>query len=74
MTWLNYYWPITLFFVLPFILFGLPEFLAIRYGGETFSRFARNASDIPIWGKLWMMAWGGLIAGLFVHFNGWCVQ
>lgn len=73
MTWLNYYWPVTLLFLLPVIYFGVPELLAIKYGGETFSAFMRKMSDVPFWGKLWCMAWGLLIGGLFVHFNGWCV-
>ena len=67
------YWSFALAFA-ALILFGVPEFLARKYGGETFSRFMRNASDTPFWGKVWLFAWGGLIVGLFVHFNGWCVQ
>lgn len=74
MTWLNWYWPIMLLGVLPFILFGVPEYIALKYGGETFSRFMRNTSDIPFFGKVWLIGWGMLIGGLTVHFNGWCVQ
>lgn len=73
MWWLDYYWPLALAF-LALILFGVPEALALRYGGETFSRFMRKTSDIPFWGKLWVGLWFLMFGALFVHFNGWCVQ
>lgn len=72
MTWLNYYWPFALAF-LAFVMFGIPEWAAIRFGGETFSRFMANVANAGPIGKLWVLAWGMLIGGLAVHFDGWCV-
>jgi hypothetical protein len=72
MNWLWVYWPAALTFI-AIVLFGVPEYLALKHGGPTFSRFmAKMANAGPI-GKIWVMAWGLLIGGLTVHFLGWCV-
>lgn len=72
MRWLNWYWPVALVF-LALIMFAVPETLAIRYGGETFSAFMAKVNNSGPIGRLWLIAWGILIGGLCVHFNGWCV-
>lgn len=72
MTWLNYYWPVALAFI-AFGLFAIPEYAAIKYGGETFSRFMANLANSGPIGKIWVLAWGILIGGLAVHFLGWCI-
>ena len=72
MKWLWDYWPLALAFI-ALILFGIPEWAAIHYGGPTFSRFMRTVADSGPWGKIWTFAWGGLTIGLLVHFSGWCV-
>ena len=72
MSWLAWYWPAALGFI-AFVLFGIPEFAAIRYGGETFSRFMANLANSGPIGKIWCIAWGVLFGGLVVHFTGWCV-
>lgn len=72
-SWLPYYWPFALLIVLPLFLFGIPEDIALKYGGETFSRFMANMANAGPIGKLWVLAWGMLIGGLAVHFDGWCV-
>ena len=71
MTWLWWYWPLALAFI-AFILFGIPEWSAIRHGGPTFSRFMYRLGASP-WGKVWVFLWGLLIGGLLIHFNGPCV-
>lgn len=73
MTWLWWYWPIALAFV-AFVLFGIPEFAAIRYGGPTFSKFMATVANSGPIGKIWVLAWGVLFGGLAVHFLGWCVS
>lgn len=72
MTWLWIYWPGALAFI-AFILFGIPEFCAIRFGGPTFSRFMATVANAGAIGKIWVLAWGVLIGGLAVHFLGWCM-
>ena len=72
MTWLTWYWPLVLAFI-AFVLFGIPEYAAIRYGGETFSRFMATVADAGAFGKIWVFLWGFLIGGLLVHFVGWCM-
>lgn len=73
MTWLHWYWPAALALI-AIVIFGAPEAIALRYGGETFSAFmAKTAKNGPI-GRLWIMAWGLLIGGLAIHFLGWCVS
>jgi hypothetical protein len=69
----EWYWIVALAFV-ALIVFGIPEFLALRYGGATLSRFMVNTSRRPFWGRLWLFAWGVLIGALFVHWNGWCME
>ena len=72
MNWLWDYWPMALAFI-AFILFGIPEYAAIKYGGPTFSRFMASVANTGAGGKLWVFAWGLLIGGLAVHFLGWCM-
>jgi hypothetical protein len=71
MMWLWAYWPLALAFI-AFILFGIPEWCAIRYHGPTFSKFMATLADAGPIGKIWVMAWGALIGGLTVHFLNWC--
>lgn len=72
MNWLWWYWPAALAFI-AFVLFGIPEWAAIRYGGPTFSRFMATIANAGPWGKVWCFLWGLLVGGLVIHFNGWCV-
>jgi hypothetical protein len=72
MTWLWWYWPLALAFI-AFVLFGIPEYAAIRFGGPTFSRFMATVANAGAGGKIWCIAWGMLIGGLIVHFTGWCM-
>lgn len=67
------YWAFALAF-LAFILFGIPEYAAIRYGGKTFSNFMATIANSGTWGKVWVLLWGMLIGGLAIHFLGWCMQ
>lgn len=71
MNWLWLYWPLALAFIAA-VLFAIPEYAAIRYGGPTFSRFMATIADSGPVGKLWVFAWGLLIGGLVVHFLNWC--
>jgi len=73
MTWLWWYWPAALLFI-AFVLFGVPEYAAIRYGGPTFSRFMATVANSGAFGKVWVLLWGMLIGGLAVHFLGWCMS
>jgi uncharacterized integral membrane protein len=62
--WLWIYWPAALLFI-ALILFAVPEFIAIKDGGPTFSLFMWTMSkDWP----LWTFLWGVLVGGLAVHF------
>ena len=71
--WLHWYWPVALT-IIALVIFAIPETVAIKYGGETFSAFmAKMAQNGPI-GRLWTFAWGGLVIGLAIHFLGWCVS
>jgi hypothetical protein len=72
MTWLWFYWPVALAFI-AFVLFGIPEFCALKYGGPTFSRFMATVARSGAIGKIWVLAWGVLFGGLAVHFLGWCM-
>lgn len=72
MTWLWVYWPAALAFI-AFVLFGIPEFCALKYGGPTFSRFMATLANAGGIGKVWVLLWGLLIGGLAVHFLGWCM-
>lgn len=73
MNWLWIYWPAALAFI-AVILFAIPEWAAIRWGGPTFSKFMATVANSGPGGKLWVLAWGMLIGGLAVHFLGWCVS
>jgi len=73
MSWLNWYWPVALA-VVALIIFGVPETLAIKFGGETFSAFMAKTAMSGPWGRIWTMLWGLLIGALTVHFLGWCVS
>ena len=55
------------------VLFGIPEFAAIRYGGTTFSHYMASVANAGAWGKMWVLLWGMLIGALAVHFLGWCM-
>jgi len=72
MKWLWIYWPAALAFI-AFVLFGIPEFCAIKYGGPTFSRFMATVANSGSFGKIWVLLWGMLIGGLSVHFLGWAM-
>lgn len=71
--WLWYYWPAALAFI-AFVLFGIPEFAAIKFGGPTFSEFMAMLADAGAIGKIWVFAWGLLVGGLLVHFTGWTAK
>jgi len=73
MSWLWYYWPLALGLI-AFVLFGIPEWAALQYGGPTFSCFMATVANAGALGKLWVLAWGMLIGGLAVHFLGWCMR
>lgn len=72
MNWLWLYWPGALAFIF-FVLFGIPEWAAIHYGGPTFSRFMATVANAGAFGKIWVLLWGLLLGGLSVHFLGWCM-
>jgi hypothetical protein len=72
MAWLWWYWPLALVFI-AFGLFAVPEWMALHFGGPTFSRFMATASNSH-WGKVWVFVWGLLIGALLIHFNGPCVN
>lgn len=72
MSFLWWYWPAALAFI-AFVLFGIPEWAAIRYGGPTFSRFMATLANAGPIGKIWVFAWGLLVGGLVVHFTGWAM-
>jgi hypothetical protein len=66
-----WYWPLALAFV-AIVMFAIPEFLAIKFGGPTFSRFMATVRASPL-GPIWSAAWGALFGGLLVHFSRWCM-
>jgi len=74
LAWLtsHHYWIGALAFI-AFVIFGIPEYAAIRYGGETFSRFMATVANSGTFGKVWVLLWGMLIGGLSIHFLGWCM-
>lgn len=62
--WLWLYWPFALLFI-ALVLFAIPEAIAFRTGGPTFSLFMWTmAVKFP----LWVFLWGMLVGGLSVHF------
>lgn len=62
--WLWVYWPAALIFI-ALVLFAVPEFVAIKDGGPTFSLFMWTLAQK--W-PLWTFFWGMLVGGLAVHF------
>lgn len=62
--WLWWYWPFALGFI-ALVLFAVPEYIAIKDGGPTFSLFMWTLAQK--W-PLWTYAWGNLTGGLAVHF------
>lgn len=72
MTWLWIYWPFALAFI-ALVLFAIPEWAALRFGGPTFSLFMATVANAGAWGKIWTLLWGLLIGALAVHFLGWCM-
>lgn len=73
MAWLWYYWPLALAFI-ALGLFAVPEYLAIKYGGPTFSLFMATMAKKGAFGRIWIALWFLMIGGLTVHFLGWCVS
>jgi hypothetical protein len=71
-SWLPYYWPFALGFI-ALILFAIPEYIAIRSHGMTFSAFMAHMARNTRFGPIWTFLWGGLVFGLLVHFSGWCI-
>lgn len=70
MKWLRWYWPAGLAFI-ALGMFAIPETLAIRGGGPTFSQWMHEMiGRFPLWNFLW----GALVGGLAVHFNNWGVK
>lgn len=62
--WLWLYWPLALLFI-ALVLFAIPEYIALKDGGPTFSLFMWTmAIKFP----LWTFLWGMLVGGLAVHF------
>lgn len=72
MTWLWWYWPLALAFI-ALVLFAVPEWAAIKYGGPTFSRFMATLANYGAIGKLWTGWWFYLFGLLSAHFLGWCM-
>lgn len=72
MAWLWVYWPLALAFI-ALVLFAIPEWAAIKFGGPTFSKFMATVANAGAWGKVWVLLWGMLIGGLAIHFLGWCM-
>ena len=72
MAFLWWYWPLALAFI-ALVLFAIPEWAAIRFGGPTFSKFMATLANAGAIGKIWVLAWGMLFGGLAVHFLGWCM-
>ena len=71
MNWLWWYWPLMLAFI-AVGGFAIPEFLAIKLGGPTFSRFMATVRA-SVFGPIWCWLWGVLCGGLVVHFSNWCM-
>ena len=71
MKWLAWYWPLALGFI-AMVMFAIPETIAIKYGGETFSAFMASVRKTPF-GPVWIWLWGVLCGGLVIHFSAWCM-
>jgi hypothetical protein len=67
------YWPLALAFI-ALILFAIPEWAAIKFGGQTFSAFMAKTANAGPFGKIWTGFWFMMFGGLAVHFLGWCVS
>ena len=71
MNWLAWYWPAALA-TIAFLIFAVPEAIALKTGGETFSRFMATVRA-SAFGPIWVWLWGVLCGGLVVHFSQWCM-
>lgn len=69
--WLWYYWPGALA-TIAFFAFAIPEAIALKKGGPTFSYFMATVRA-STFGPIWIWAWGVLCGGLVVHFSKWCM-
>lgn len=72
MNWLWFYWPFALAFI-AIVLFAIPEYLAIKHQGPTFSRFMAYMARESKFSVIWNFLWGALVGGLLVHISGWCM-
>ncbi len=73
MTWLWFYWPLALAFI-ALVLFAIPEEIALKHGGPTFSLFMATMATNGAFGRIWIALWFLMIGGLSVHFLGWCMK
>ena len=69
--WLWWYWPGALG-TIAFLIFAVPEAIAILRGGPTFSYFMATIRKSSF-GPIWIFLWGELCGGLAVHFSKWCM-
>lgn len=70
-SWLWWYWPGALACI-AFLIFAIPEAIAIKKGGPTFSYFMATVRA-SAWGPLWCWLWGVLCGGLVIHFSTACM-
>ena len=66
------YWAFALVFA-ALVLFAIPEYVALKHRGATFSRFMAYMGRDTQFGMIWTFMWGMLVGGLLVHFSGWCI-